>query len=65
MPRLCIHASCEASRSLSSTLSDFGHLCNSYDWAQSFDKLKRALTSISVMCFLWNVLLVTNSFNFF
>lgn len=29
---LCIHASCETSRLLSSTLSDVGHVHNSYDW---------------------------------
>jgi len=65
MPSLCIQASYETSRPLFSTLSDVRHVCNSYDWAQSFDKLKRALTSIPVTCFLWNILIFTNGFNFF
>jgi len=52
MPSLCIHASCETFSPLSCALSNIGHACNSYDWPQSFDKLKRALTSILVMCFL-------------
>ena len=64
MHSLCIHASYETSRPLSSTLSDVGHVCNSFDWAQSFNKLKRALTSIPVMCFLWKVL-EANGFNLF
>jgi len=64
-PNLCILVFSETSRGLLSTLSDVGHVHNSYDEAQSFDKLKRALTSILVMCFLWNILLVANSFNFF
>jgi len=46
-------------------MSDVGQLYNSYDWAQSFDKLKRALTSILVICFLGNILLVANGFIFF
>jgi len=33
MPSLCVHASCETSRPLSSTLSDVGHACNFLDWA--------------------------------
>ena len=33
MSSLCIHSSCETSRSLSSTLSDVGDVCNSYNWA--------------------------------
>ena len=33
IPSLCIHASCETSRLLSSTLSDIGYVCNSYDCA--------------------------------
>ena len=64
IPSLCIHASCKTSRPLSSTSSDVGHVCSSYDWAQSFDKLNRALTSILVMCSHWNILLVANGFNF-
>jgi len=48
-----------------STLSDVGHVYNFYDWAQSFDTLKRALISILVICLLWNILFVANGFNFF
>ena len=65
MPSSCIHTFCETSRPISSTLSDVGLVRNSYDWPRAFAKLKRALTSILVMCFLWNILLVANSFNFF
>ena len=61
IPSLCIHASYDTSRAL---LSNIWHVCYSYDWAHSFDKLKRALTSIVVMCFLWKILLFTNDFNF-
>ena len=65
MPSLCVHASHETSRPLCSTLSDFGHVCNSYDWVPSFNKLKRAITSILLMCFPWNILLAANDCNFF
>ena len=51
MPSLCIYTFCETFRPLSSTLIDVGHMCYCYDWAKSFDKLKRALTSIFVMSF--------------
>ena len=40
MPSLCIQASYETSRPLFSTLSDVRHVCNSYDWAQSFESLR-------------------------
>ena len=39
IPTLCVHTSCETSRPLSYTLSDVGHVFNSYDWAYSFHKL--------------------------
>ena len=65
MPSLWIHAFCETSKALSSTLSDVGDVCNSCYWAQTFDKIKRALTSIAVMCFLQNILLITSVFKFF
>ena len=65
MRNLCIHAFYESSRLLFSTLSHAAYIGNSYDWAQHFDKLKRAPTSISEMCFLWNILRITNSFNVF
>ena len=58
IPSLCIYASYETSRPLSSTFSDVGHVFNSYDWTQSFDQLKRTLSSILVMCFLWNIVLL-------
>jgi len=64
MPNLCVHTSCEACMPSSSIMSDFGHVCNSCDWTQSFDKLKRAFTSILVMCFLMNTLRVANGFHF-
>jgi len=47
------------------TLSDVQHVCSSYDWAQSFDKLKKALTYILAMCFLWSILFLANGLNFF
>ena len=64
MPRFRILAASRTSRPLSSTLSGVGHTYNSYDWAQSFDKLNRAITSILMTCFLWNILLITNGFHF-
>ena len=64
-PNLCIHAFCESYRPLASTLNDVEHVCNSYDLAQSFDKLSRAIISILVVHFLQNMLLVANDFNFF
>ena len=63
MPSLCIHTSYETSWPLSSALSDVGHVCISCDWAQCFDKLKRAPTFILVMCSLWKMLLATNDFH--
>jgi len=49
MSNLYIQVFCETSRPLSSTLGDVWRVYNSCDWAQSFDKLKRALASILVM----------------
>ena len=64
MTNLCILVFCETCKPLSSILGDVGQVCNSYDWAQSLDKLKRALISILMTHFLWNILLFTNGFNF-
>ena len=62
IPSFCIHALFGISRPLSSTLANDGHMHNCYDWAQSFDKLKRALIFIPVMHLLWSILLVTIDF---
>jgi len=64
MLSLCIHTSCKTFRPVCSTLGDVGHVCNAYDSSESFDKLKRALTSIVMMCFLWSILCVANYFHF-
>ena len=64
MPSLFICASYETFRPLSAILGDVAHVCNTYNWSQSFNKFKRSLTFILVMCFLWNILCVANYFHY-
>ena len=65
MPSLCTHTSYDTSRPLSYILSDFGHVYNSFDWADSFDKIKRALTCILFRHLIWATPHVSSYFHFY
>jgi len=64
MPSLCTHTSYDTSRPLSYILSDFGHVYNSFDWADSFDKLKKALNYIPLIGYSWGTPLDSYYLNF-
>lgn len=44
--------------------SDFAYAHLSFDWAESFDKLKRALSCIPLLHFTWAAPPVSNYFHF-